>query len=152
MKIFGQIVTVALGLLLARSIAFGEIVSYAFVQDDGTLRVSGETIRLYGIYIPPTDKSCHSFVRPVTCGTRASLALDFKIGVEFVHCEQKIRYSDGSISALCRARGEDLSAWMLKQGWALALPDAPFEYTALEKIARARGLGVWGTPIDVIKK
>ena len=33
---------------------------------------------------------------------------------------------------------------------ALALPDAPFEYHALEKIARHRGLGVWGMPADRI--
>jgi endonuclease YncB( thermonuclease family) len=132
--------------------ASAEISSFAFVQPDATLRVSGETIRLYGIYVPPTDQSCRMFERPIECGTRASLALDFHIGVEFVHCEERVRYQDGSLSALCRVRGEDLSAWMLQKGWALALPDAPFEYTALEKIARARGLGVWGIPIDVIRK
>ncbi len=132
--------------------ANAEISSFAFVQADGTLRVSGETIRLYGIYVPPTDQSCRTFERPIECGTRASLALDFHIGVEFVHCEERVRYQDGSLSALCRVRGEDLSAWMLQKGWALALPDAPFEYTAFEKIARARGLGVWGIPVDVIRK
>lgn len=132
--------------------ANADISSFAFVQSDGTLRVSGETIRLYGIYIPPTDQSCRTFERPIECGTRASLALDFHIGVEFVHCEERVRYQDGSVSALCRVRGEDLSAWMLQKGWALALPDAPFEYTAFEKIARARGLGVWGIPVDVIRK
>jgi endonuclease YncB( thermonuclease family) len=121
-----------------------EIVSYAFVQGDGTLRVSGETIRLYGIYVPPTEQSCRTFERPVQCSTRAALALDFFIGVEFVRCEQRARHTDGTLSALCRARGEDLSAWMLQRGWALALPGAPFEYAALEKIARSRGVGVWG--------
>jgi endonuclease YncB( thermonuclease family) len=132
--------------------ANAEIVSYAFVQPDGTLRVSGESIRLYGVYVPPTDQSCRTFERPIECGTRASLALDFHIGVEFVHCEERVRYQDGSLTALCRVRGEDLSAWMLQKGWAVALPDAPFEYTALEKIARARGLGVWGFPVDVIRR
>ena len=29
-----------------------------------------------------------------------------------------------------------------------ALPDAPFEYQTLEKIARTRQFGVWGTPVD----
>ena len=132
--------------------ANAEISSFAFVQSDGTLRVGGETIRLYGIYVPPTDQSCRTFERPIKCGTRASLALDFHIGVEFVHCEEKVRHQDGSLTALCRVRGEDLSAWMLQKGWALALPNAPFEYTALEKIARAKGLGVWGFPVDVIRR
>ena len=31
---------------------------------------------------------------------------------------------------------------------ALALPDAPFDYQAVEKIPRHRGIGVWGFPID----
>jgi endonuclease YncB( thermonuclease family) len=129
-----------------------DISSYAFVQPDGSLRISGETIRLYGIYVPPTDQSCRTFERPIECGSRAQLALDFHIGVEFVHCEEKARQADGSLIALCRARGEDLSAWMLQRGWAVAVPDAPFEYVALERIARAKGLGVWGFPVDIIRK
>ena len=48
--------------------------------------------------------------------------------------------------------GEDLSAYLLEQGWAVALPDAPFEYQTLEKIARSRGFGVWGTPVDNIQR
>jgi endonuclease YncB( thermonuclease family) len=40
---------------------------------------------------------------------------------------------------------------MLRQGWAVALPDAPFEYAAMEKIARTKGIGIWGIPIDTIQ-
>ncbi|MDG1945801.1 MAG: hypothetical protein P8J17_16200 [Halioglobus sp.] len=46
--------------------------------------------------------------------------------------------------------GDDLSAYLLQKGWAVALPDAPFEYQTLEKIARTRGFGVWGMPVDRI--
>ena len=80
--------------------ANAEIVSFAFVQPHGTLRVSGGSIRLYGVYVPPTEQSCRTFERPIECGTRASLALDFHIGVEFVHCEAKVRHHDGSLTAL----------------------------------------------------
>lgn len=141
----------ALSLLLALSAAAvraDEISSYAFVQDDGTLRVSGYTIRLFGIYIPPTAQSCRTFERPVTCAPQAALALDFKIGADFVHCIPQTHNDDGSITAVCRAGGTDLSAYLLERGWALALPDAPFEYVALEKIARQRGFGVWGLPVE----
>lgn len=143
--------------LVAMTISFqtgagAEISSYAFVQDDGSLKVNGYLIHLYGVYIPPTDQTCYTFVRPMPCGTRASLALDFKIGAEFVHCSERARNSDGSIIASCSARGEDLSAWMLQKGWAVALPDAPVEYAAMEEIARSRGLGVWGLPVDIIRR
>jgi endonuclease YncB( thermonuclease family) len=130
------------------AVANEEFSSYAFVQDDGSMRISGELVRLWGIYIPPTGQVCYEFTRPLQCGSRASLALDFKIGAEFVRCRAQTRSPDGSITAFCTARGEDLAAFMLQSGWALARPDAPFEYTALEKIARSRGVGVWGIPID----
>jgi endonuclease YncB( thermonuclease family) len=129
-----------------------EISGYAFVQDDGSLKVDGRLVRLFGIYIPPTSPSCRRFERPVTCAPRAALALDFRIGAEFVHCEPKSKNPDGEIVALCRAGGEDLSAYLLTRGWAVALPDAPFEYAALEKIARHQGIGVWGLPVERVPK
>lgn len=57
---------------------------------------------------------------------------------------------DGSLTARCSSEGEDLSAWMLQRGWAVALPDAPFEYQTMEKIARAQGIGIWGIPFNLI--
>lgn len=134
------------------AVADSEISSFAFVQEDGSLKVSGSLIHLYGIYIPPTDQACYTFIRPVPCGTRASLALEFKISGDFVHCIPRATNPDGSITASCTVGTEDLSAWMLQKGWAVALPDAPFEYLALEKIARSRGIGVWGLPIDSIRR
>jgi endonuclease YncB( thermonuclease family) len=141
----------AAALTMQPAAAQADISSFAFVQDDGSLKVSGYLIRLYGIYIPPTDQTCYTFIRPIPCGTRASLALDFKLGGDFVHCTERAPNADGSITASCRLEDQDLSAWMLQQGWAVALPDAPFEYAALEKIARSRGVGIWGIPVDTIR-
>jgi endonuclease YncB( thermonuclease family) len=132
--------------------AQSEISSFAFVREDGALQVSGYLVRLYGIYIPPTDYTCYTFIRPVPCGTRASLALDFKISGDFVHCIERARNADGSITANCRVGYEDLSEWMLQKGWAVALPDAPFQYAAMERIAQSKGIGIWGIPVDVIRK
>ena len=130
---------------------WADITSYALVREDGTLQVRRHRIRLYGIHIPPTARICRLAASPLRCGPRAVLQLDFKID-RFVSCKPMSENRDGTIYALCRVDGEDLSAWMLERGWALALPDAPFEYVALERIARARSLGVWGTPVDVINR
>jgi endonuclease YncB( thermonuclease family) len=127
--------------------SFAQVSSYAFVNDDGTLRIKGRTYRLHGVYIPPTAQACRTFERPVPCGSRAALALDFKIQ-GFVRCEGRDRNDDGTVSAYCTTDGDDLAAYLLERGWALALPDAPFEYQALEKIARHRGLGVWGFAVE----
>lgn len=132
---------------LAATAGAADISSYAFVEPDGTMRVDGRTIHLYGIHIPETPETCRMNEHPVRCSSRAALALEFKIS-GFVHCEPIERYDDGTIAARCRADGEDLSAYLLRRGWALALPDAPFEYVALERIARQRNVGVWGIPVD----
>lgn len=129
--------------------------SYAFVNEDGSLRISGRTIHLHGIHIPSTGKTCKFFINPPLCGSRAAVALKFKIQ-GFVHCETTGINRDGSFTAQCRVNkstfdeGLDLSAYLLEQGWALALPDAPFHYSALEKVARHHHLGLWGFSVDRI--
>lgn len=130
-------------LLLPVVIYAADYNSYAIVKDNGSLRVQGRTIWLYGIRIPPTYESCLTFLRPPRCGPRAVLMLELKIDPYFVHCHEISRNSDGSINARCTSQGEDLSAYMLKNGWAVALPSAPPEYEALEKSARAHYLGIW---------
>ena len=143
-------VAVAIGSFVSPAIA--EVGSRAIVQDDGTLRVDGKTVRLFGIHIPIIGRTCRTFIRPKKCGSRAVLALDFKVH-RFVRCERKQRHADGSVSAICHTLGdrEDLSAWMLYQGWAVALPGAPIEYITLERIARANGRGFWGFQVDSIR-
>lgn len=134
------------------TVADAEMASFAFVQEDGSLRIAGNLIRLYGIYIPPTDRTCYTFIRPVPCGPRAALALDFRISGDFVHCLPRATNQDGSITASCRSGNEDLSAWMLQHGWAVSLPDAPFEYLTMERLSQAKGIGIWGIPIDNIPR
>lgn len=144
-------------LLLMPLFTLADLHSYALVNDDGTIQVRGRTVHFYGIYIPETNYNCQTFIRPVQCGQRAALALKLKIQ-GFVRCEEKSRNEDRSINAICRvgvssfSEGEDLAAYLLRHGWAVALPDAPFEYQVLERIARKQSVGVWGFPIDNIHR
>ena len=132
-----------------------DIVGAATVRDDGSLRIGNRLIRMYGIYIAPTRQICSTLSQPIRCGGRAALALETKIQ-GFVFCHSVGAYADGSVSAVCyirrtfRSPGEDLAAFLLAQGWALALPNAPFEYFALERIAQTRRRGLWGFPADII--
>ena len=139
--------------LLTTPVTAREISSYALINDDGSLRIQGKTIHLYGIHIPKTGKHCRTNVSPVICGSRASLALEFIIK-GFVRCEIMSTNSDGSLIGSCWVKAanfnevEDLSAYLLEHGWAVALPNAPIEYQTLEKISRLRGSGIWGFQID----
>jgi len=146
------LVAAAAGLLAMSSASqgIGKITSYAYVRDDATLDLAGRHVRLYGIYVPETGRVCESRVRPVRCGSRAAQALRFKIR-GFVNCERKAKYRDRSIAAICRFRDEDLGAYLLTRGWAVARPGAPFQYHVLERIARHHSLGVWGVNADVIR-
>jgi len=147
-------VVLTLGLGAALPAAARDLVSYAIVQDDGTLRLRGRTVRLFGIFIPDTGRQCRTTIRPPRCGlSRAALALDFTIQ-GFVRCRQVEAYADGSLGAFCfggrsrSANGIDLGAFLVEEGLAVATPDAPFAYQALERIAREQGRGVWGLAVD----
>jgi endonuclease YncB( thermonuclease family) len=141
----------AAGLLLIPPFSHGidELTSYALVRDDATLEVAGRRLRLYGIYIPGTNRYCDSRIQPVRCGSRAARALRFKIK-GFVSCQLGGKYSDGSIAAYCRVDEQDLGVYLIERGWAVALPTAPFAYHVSERIARHRGFGVWGFNVDSI--
>lgn len=138
-------------LLLPCRAAAADFEGFPYVNDDGTLRIHHTTIQLYGILIPETDQQCQFFVRPVQCAPRAALALKFDIGTAYVRCDDKGKNRDGSHVALCTADGQDLSAQLLKQGWAAALPDAPYKYKVLQQIAQSRGIGIWGIPLDRLR-
>lgn len=130
----------------------------ALVLDDGSLRVGSRTVRLHGIYIPPTNRVCRDFQRPVVCGSRAVLALDRRVD-RFVVCDYLGRSRDRSYQAYCSITDKsdslgprvDLGAWMLYRGWAVALPGAPFAYHTLERIAQHHRRGIWGFQADSIR-
>jgi endonuclease YncB( thermonuclease family) len=131
--------------------------SYALVLEDATLRTEARHERLYGIHIPDAGRRCRTNVLPVRRGSRAALTLDFKIQ-GFVHCDPQSVNGEGSLNAVCHAGrgafddGEDLAAYLLERGWALALPGAPFAHHALERFVRHNYRGVWGTPLDSVTR
>ena len=86
--------------------AAADVGTYAFVQEDGSLKIGGRTIRLHGIHIPATQRICDTTLRPPRCGTRAAVALRLKIQ-GFVSCDTVGKNADGTVSAVCRVRSND---------------------------------------------
>ncbi len=135
----------------------GEFTSYAIVQDDATLKIRGRIVRLFGIEIVDSRHSCDRTFRPIRCHTRAAVALDSKIQT-FVRCQPQAQYRDRSIGAFCFVEQGgttdspvDLGAYLIRQGWAVARPEAPFIYHKYEEIARVNRRGVWGFQVDSIR-
>ena len=123
------------------------------VREDGSISIAGEVVRLFGVWIPQTDRVCTRQQIPTFCAPSSVIILQQKIR-GFLLCQEVQRLNDGSIEAFCGQRQrrlfdprEDVGAWMVEQGWALARPDAPPEYRALERLAESRELGLWGNQI-----
>jgi endonuclease YncB( thermonuclease family) len=120
------------------------IAGRASVIDGDTLEIRGERIRLFGIDAPESGQTClDAKGRSYRCGQKAALVLDARIGEGVVTCERKDSDRYGRVVALCRVYGEDLGAWMVGLGWALAYRAYSTRYVAAEELARSRGLGIW---------
>jgi endonuclease YncB( thermonuclease family) len=156
-RLFAALIVLFIAPAIAPGSAAAQAGERAVIQSDGTLKLGNRTIRLYGIHIPQTGRFCRTYLLPPRCASRAVLELDRMIH-GFVWCDRVHRYRDGTQSAICRVRRKDsrlgsrtdLAAELLRQGWAVALPGAPFEYVTLDHIARAHNRGVWGFQADSI--
>ena len=94
----------------------------ARVVDGDTLDVGAVRVRLHGVDAPESRQSCVAGGRRWACGERATRALAGRIGGRTVACEERDRDRYGRIVAVCRNARQDVNAWMVSQGWALAYP------------------------------
>jgi endonuclease YncB( thermonuclease family) len=55
----------------------------------------------------------------------------------------------GRIVAVCYLGSEDLNAWMVTQGWAVAYRHYSKDYVPQEEAAHAAKLGIWAGPFTM---
>ena len=120
-----------------------DVAGRAVVIDGDTIDVDGSRIRLYGIDAPESQQTCRAEGRRWACGEQATHALTDRIGSQTVQCEERDRDSYGRIVAVCQLAGQDLNAWLVAQGWALAYRRFSEAYVTEEAAAEAAGLGIW---------
>ena len=113
------------------------------VVDGDSLELGQARVRLHGIDAPEGRQSCTSDGRRWPCGEQATRALAQRIGSRSVACEERDRDQYGRIVAVCREGGQDINAWMVSQGWALAYRRYSRDYVAEESTARAAKRGLW---------
>jgi endonuclease YncB( thermonuclease family) len=123
--------------------AIAEIWGSAIVKEDASLRVRGHRVRLFGIHIPSINRFCGNAVYPISCEAQSASRLLNRMISGSVHCYERWENADGSFTAVCWNDDNDLGAYLIGHGWALATPDAPFEYHALERVARYQRRGLW---------
>jgi endonuclease YncB( thermonuclease family) len=115
----------------------------ASVVDGDTLELHGARIRLSGIDAPEAAQTCRIAGKPWPCGRRAAQALAERIGARTVTCRWRKLDRYRRPIAVCRIGGEDLGAWMVANGWALAFRRYGTAYVAQEDAARTAPRGVW---------
>jgi endonuclease YncB( thermonuclease family) len=126
------------------ALAVEPIVGRASVTDGDTVVIRDIRIRLHGIDAPESAQTCQDATgKDYRCGQAAALALSDRIGQSPISCEPRDTDRYGRTVAVCRKGGEDLNAWMVAQGHAIAYRRYSPDYVAAEANAKAAKRGVW---------
>lgn len=129
---------------IARAQASGPLMGTASVIDGDTLDVHGQRIRLHGVDAPESAQTCTAKDgQEYRCGQKAALALQDKIARRPVTCDARDQDRYGRIVAVCSAGREDLNAWLVRSGWAMAYTQYSRDYVDEETAAKSARLGIW---------
>ena len=121
----------------------------ATVVDGDTLDIRGTCIRLHGVDAPESGQTCKDATgKAYRRGQAAANALAGRIGAAPVSCEPRQTDRYGRTVAVCRSRGEDLNAWLVAQGHAIAYRTYSSDYVGQEVQAKAAKRGIWAGSID----
>jgi endonuclease YncB( thermonuclease family) len=124
--------------------ASAEVTGPAGVTDGDTVTVGGRVIRLDGIDAPELRQSClRSDGSAWPCGQMAAAALATRLGGEAVRCRLVGTDRFDRALGLCRAGGDDINAWLVREGWAVAYTRYSWRYLPQQAIAWWEGRGIW---------
>lgn len=123
-----------------------EIVGRAKVVDGDSLTIAGRLVHLWGVDAPERAQTCGAPSGPWPCGQEARWALLNRISPHWVTCVEMSQAADGAILARCYLAGigqQEVNAWLVAEGWALADRAVSDAYVAEENKAQAAGKGLW---------
>jgi endonuclease YncB( thermonuclease family) len=114
------------------------------VRDGGTLEDNGVVIRLSNIEAREADGRCtDKNGKDWACGSAARVALTKFIRYRAVSCGSPEDGETTDYIASCTVGGVDLSAWMVRHGWAKPEPDANKALADAAEAAKVAQLGIW---------
>ena len=111
--------------------------------DSDTIWIDRTKIRLHGIDSPETRQTCTKDGKAWNCGRDATAALAARIDGQPVTFTGDKRDRYKRLIGVCYLVGQDLNAWMVQQGWALAYRKYSTDYIDDELAARDNCRGIW---------
>ncbi len=116
------------------------------LPETGFIRVQGKVLSLQGIQVIAHDAICADKTGHWSCGETAWQVFEKKLAAEPVRCILMIelaRREGVPERAKCLLKNDSLSAWLVRQGWALTGRDPDALFSSEESYARKKRVGVW---------
>ena len=125
----------------------------AKVIDGDTIKIDEKKIRLFGIDAPEKEQICKkiylsflifNFQKNYKCGEKSTLALSNKLKDINIRCilkDSKDRYKRNI--GTCFIEKEDINAWLVENGYAIAYTRYSKKYISSEEYAKENKLGLW---------
>lgn len=130
--------------ILAPAHAAETITGYATAYDGDRIDIRGKRVHLAGIDAPEPPQTCADASEKLyPCGRKAETALQEKIAGQRITCTAPATDESFPAYAVCRLGEEDLGAWLVAQGLAVADRNRVSTYVAQEDAAREGKRGLW---------
>ncbi|WP_372619019.1 thermonuclease family protein [Falsiroseomonas sp.] len=116
----------------------------AQVVDGDTLVLRGERVRLHGVDAPESNQPCEREGLRWPCGRDVTVSLRLFLDGRMVRCVSQGRDRFGRVLGRCHAGDQDIGAWLVREGLAVAYTRYSWRYLPQELRARWEGRGLWG--------
>jgi endonuclease YncB( thermonuclease family) len=140
------ILTLLLSLFLVCPACAGTLTGIPEIGDADTVVITGEKIRLLDMDAPESDQFCLDGTgEPWNCGIAAREALRKETAGKTWDCQTTRRDRDNRWLSSCTVGGRNVSAWMVREGWAMSPTHNGYShrFDAEERIAREAKAGLW---------
>lgn len=114
-----------------------------FSDQAGILTIAGKSVRLVGIIPTDVDRMCTGpSGKSWPCGQAARTAFRMYLRGRSIDCDLPSATWQGTVTGACRYVRVDLSAWLVRFGWAEPEPGSPL--AALVDEAKEKKRGIYG--------
>jgi len=120
------------------------------VIDGDTIAIHGQRFRLFGIDAPEAKQLCNDVSgKAYRCGQVAANALNHLVGRKTVTCEEKDVDRYKRIVATCFLKDQDIGAYLVSRGLAVAYVQYSSAYVSAESTAKLRNIGLWAGAFEM---